>query len=348
MNIKRYFLCLFWITATVIGCVGETEEEVTDITSLWSSDTTQSPSDSGPDTATMFPDLGMPGLEDVISTDVEPEVQEDVNLPSDMVAPMDMEDGDTVVLEEDTQDEIASTDVESVDGIATDTVSESDSLNPIDSDIDEAQDVDASGPAEPIEGTFLLDTTTVLTTENGSPQQGTLIVTHNSVVAIPLFTNPQVKEVVFTGPQTLVEVQTLLGCFGNEEILPLLSDASMAGNGLIKLGPGNNTLVQPIENEGPFTSAEILDVGTLIIGMSFDVPQNTFTYIPGNFCYGYRTEEGKWFFDFTPRDPFFSEGTGLGTLAMDANGIDMIAILFDKTTPVTFISYEGSNLNYVE
>ena len=319
------------LAGLVSGCTGSSSEEGADAESMIDMDVVLSSDE--PDGQTLFPNVGVDSaVKDVLDIPVE-----DVLYDAGSDGFVDILVPDVPEAETETQDEIVFDVSEIID--VFDAVEPDILASPPDVPEMPVPDVEE----EAISGTFVLDTTQVLTPGADLPY-GTMIISQSAAAVFPLFTDQTVKQVLWMGPETISEVSTALGCFGNTAAVGFLSDASMTEEGLIQLGPSNTALVQPIEAEGPFTSAEVIDLGVLIVGMDFNVPQNSATYIPGTYCYGYRRTDGTWVFDFTARDPFFAEQGALGTISVNVKDVDMLAVLFDKTTPVTFMSFQANML----
>ncbi len=167
--------------------------------------------------------------------------------------------------------------------------------------------------------TYTLDVSNITSTEFGSPVTGTLIISHNAAVAFPLDLDVEYNEINVISNNTIVEAQSKSSC-GNESL-------SVIGN---------------INSKGIQTN-DIGHIRKLILEMPYYVSQDSYKRVPGTFCFGFYIRDEGWFWNFTSIKPTLNNDLNMGfaEVAVDEKNVEIIGILFDKTTAINKIIFEA-------
>jgi hypothetical protein len=184
----------------------------------------------------------------------------------------------------------------------------------------------------------------VLTDESGTPVTGNLIVSHNALAVFPIDLSSQIKVIGDQGLDSLMEVQTPSGCFGNDAELESFGGQAQwwveAKSGMLLLDP-THPLVSNIDAQGPFSPLDTAHVTDITAAMPYSASQDEFIHVPGPMCFGVHVPELGWLWDFEPGSPTLSEAIQMGGISFDlqVSGVDRIGVLVNEVTVFDTISY---------
>ncbi len=269
------------------------------------------------------------------------EAAPDINVPVEDIANTetslsDASDASTEDIDDDVVGDVD--EVTTGPDIPDDTIGDSNETS-LDSDsTDEGAPDVAIDEGSPIIQTYVLDT-------SGSSDPGTMIVSHNAMAVFPMLWDGPLKVVETEGPDTIFEIQTLLGCWGNQEIYDAAADSSYGPLGWTddgKLISAPTSGISPTEALAA-VSPTIMYVDTVELTMPYHVPQDAFERIPTTFCVGYGTNDGNWIWDFTPIEAVHDADGQIahGTIVLNASDVHAIAIMFETTTATSQIAVTG-------
>lgn len=173
-------------------------------------------------------------------------------------------------------------------------------------------------------GTYELDVDTITSTEFGTPETGTLIISHNAMAIFPIDLSAKKKILHAMGRNTILEIQTKFGC---------------EGNGRTELDSSHH-FVRSI-GDSP-DKKDVADITNLKITMPYYATQDKWRRTPASVCAGFRIKDKGWVWHFTSVVPSLDEVNKIGFTEIKVNetNVDAVAILFETTTIISKISFE--------
>lgn len=187
--------------------------------------------------------------------------------------------------------------------------------------------------------TYTLDVSSVTSNESGQPVTGNLLVSPYAVAGFPVDLTGEMKVIDELAPHSVFEGQTLSACVGNPPEVSILA-IPWGDSGFLHLQPGHPLLTN-LSNNDTFKPTESAHISAITAAMPYEISQNEFTYIPGNMCFGVRIPGVGWLWNFYPQTPVTNDFIKFGgiTFNFDMENVDMMAILVEKATGFSTLSY---------
>ena len=177
--------------------------------------------------------------------------------------------------------------------------------------------------------TYTLDVSDIVSTESGTPVQGTLHISHNAIALFPLNLNQENQKFAELSPNTIMEIRTNEGCWSNQPDSPFTEQQI------------SNLFNRAVENKIQKNNSG--DIRKISLEMPYRTTQDDFVRTPSTFCIGFHIKNNGWTWNLNPISPTLDSTNekGFAEVKVDKQNVDAIAILFDNGTAINKISFEA-------